>query len=177
MCPGMISQPMYDAIPSTDGTLIDLSIGLEDGVPSEPTPPQIDAFDHEEGAGRLAATPRVQGYDIEASDFPDGQGLAWVDLAVIPTPERTSTHPPTTVPKPTANRRRRSMKSRWNGVAAPQSSSTSGGKRRAAESPSTRSTPHSLNWITTSRRANSSCSRPAQMNAGAAPSTSPSSPA
>ncbi|ELY92757.1 cyclase [Natrialba hulunbeirensis JCM 10989] len=84
MFPDAVSHRMHDAITATDGTLIDLSIGLEDGVPSEPTPPQIDAFDHEAGAERLAATLQEQGYDIGAEDFPDGQGLAWEELAVIP---------------------------------------------------------------------------------------------
>lgn len=43
---------MSDLLTSDDATLIDRSIGLEDGVVSEPTPPSIDAFDHEAGAER-----------------------------------------------------------------------------------------------------------------------------
>lgn len=75
---------MCGLVTADETTLIDLSIGLEDGVASEPTPPSIDAFDHEAGAERLAETLREQGYDVDAEDFPDGMGLAWEDLAVIP---------------------------------------------------------------------------------------------
>ena len=74
---------MNVSVTSDDATLIDLSIGLEDGSPSEPMPPSIDAFDHEEGAERLAGNLRELGHDVEASDFPDGMGLAWEDLEVI----------------------------------------------------------------------------------------------
>ncbi|WP_247002850.1 cyclase family protein [Halosolutus gelatinilyticus] len=66
-----------------DADLIDLSIGLVDGVESEPFPPSVDAFDHEEGAERLAATLRSQGYDVDADDFPDGMGLAWEEVRAI----------------------------------------------------------------------------------------------
>ncbi|WP_226004228.1 cyclase family protein [Natrinema salinisoli] len=75
---------MCGLVTADETTLIDLSIGLEDGVASEPTPPSIDAFDHEAGAERLAETLREQGYDVDAGDFPDGMGLAWEDLEVIP---------------------------------------------------------------------------------------------
>ncbi|QSX00330.1 cyclase family protein [Haloterrigena alkaliphila] len=75
---------MSDLLTSDDTALIDLSIGLEDGAPSEPTPPKIDAFDHEAGAERLAKNLRQLGHDVEADDFPDGMGLAWEDLEVIP---------------------------------------------------------------------------------------------
>ncbi|MFB1063649.1 cyclase family protein [Natrinema sp. H-ect4] len=75
---------MSDLVTADETTLIDLSIGLEDGVASEPTPPSIDAFDHEAGAERLAETLQAQGYDVDPEDFPDGMGLAWEDLAVIP---------------------------------------------------------------------------------------------
>ncbi|ELY53211.1 cyclase family protein [Natronolimnohabitans innermongolicus JCM 12255] len=71
-------------MPFDDATLIDLSIGLEDGPPSEPMPPSIDHFGHEAGAERLAENLRELGHDVEASDFPDGMGLAWEDLEVIP---------------------------------------------------------------------------------------------
>lgn len=64
--------------------LIDLSIGLEDGVASEPEPPSIDRFGHEAGAERLAENLQALGHDVEAADFPDGMGLAWEDLEVIP---------------------------------------------------------------------------------------------
>ncbi|SER18980.1 cyclase family protein [Natrinema salaciae] len=75
---------MSDLLTADNTTLIDLSIGLEDGVASEPTPPSIDAFDHEAGAERLAESLRAQGYDVDADDFPDGMGLAWEDIEVIP---------------------------------------------------------------------------------------------
>jgi kynurenine formamidase len=75
---------MSGLLTANETTLIDLSIGLEDGVASEPTPPSIDAFDHEAGAERLAETLQAQGYDVDADDFPDGMGLAWEDLEVIP---------------------------------------------------------------------------------------------
>ena len=75
---------MSGLLTSDDATLIDLSIGLEDGVPSEPTPPSIDAFDHEAGAERLAENLREMGHDVAAEDFPGGMGLAWEDLEVIP---------------------------------------------------------------------------------------------
>ncbi|ADB62321.1 cyclase family protein [Haloterrigena turkmenica DSM 5511] len=75
---------MSGLLTSDDATLIDLSIGLEDGPPSEPMPPSIDAFDHEAGAERLAENLRELGHDVDAEDFPAGMGLAWEDLEVIP---------------------------------------------------------------------------------------------
>ncbi|MBZ6495437.1 cyclase family protein [Natrinema longum] len=75
---------MRDLVTADETTLVDLSIGLEDGVASEPTPPKIDAFDHEAGADRLAENLQAQGYDVAPEDFPDGMGLAWEDLEVIP---------------------------------------------------------------------------------------------
>ncbi|WP_049928214.1 cyclase family protein [Halopiger goleimassiliensis] len=64
--------------------LVDLSIGLEDGTPSEPDPPTIDRFDHEAGAERLAEQLQSMGHDVDADDFLDGMGLAWEALEVIP---------------------------------------------------------------------------------------------
>ncbi|WP_436345969.1 cyclase family protein [Natronorubrum sp. FCH18a] len=75
---------MSGLVTADDATLIDLSIGLEDDPPSEPMPPSIDAFGHEAGAERLAENLRGLGHDVEASDFPDGMGLAWEDLEIIP---------------------------------------------------------------------------------------------
>ncbi|SEH13119.1 Kynurenine formamidase [Natronorubrum sediminis] len=75
---------MTSPLTAGDATLIDLSIGLEDGSPSEPTPPSIEAFDHEAGAERLAANLRTLGHDVDASDFPEGMGLAWEDVEAIP---------------------------------------------------------------------------------------------
>ncbi|WP_246084490.1 cyclase family protein [Salinadaptatus halalkaliphilus] len=71
---------------SPDGstTLIDLSVGLEPDVDSEPFPPEIEYRDHDDGAARLAAHLRELGHDIEAADFPDGHGLASEDLTLIP---------------------------------------------------------------------------------------------
>jgi len=74
---------MNDLLTAPETELIDLSIGLEDEPPSEPMPPSIDAFDHEAGAERLAENLRGLGHDVEASDFPEGMGLAWEDLEVI----------------------------------------------------------------------------------------------
>ncbi|ELZ20481.1 cyclase family protein [Haloterrigena salina JCM 13891] len=75
---------MSELLTSDETALIDLSIGLEDGPPSEPMPPSIDAFDHEAGAQRLAENLRELGHDVDAADFPGGTGLAWEDLEVIP---------------------------------------------------------------------------------------------
>ena len=75
---------MRDAVAIDDAEPIDLSIGLEDGAPSEPMPPTVDAFDHEEGAARLAENLRGVDVEAKAADFPDGMGLAWEDLEVIP---------------------------------------------------------------------------------------------
>ena len=67
-----------------DAEVVDLSIGLEPGVPSEPWPPEVSYFDHGEGAELLAENLREQGYDVEAADFPDGLGLAWEEVTTIP---------------------------------------------------------------------------------------------
>ncbi|MFC6716399.1 cyclase family protein [Natrialbaceae archaeon GCM10025810] len=75
---------LRELLTSDGGELIDLSIGLEDGVASEPEPPSIGHFDHEAGAERLAENLRAMGHDVDAEDFSDGMGLAWEDLEVIP---------------------------------------------------------------------------------------------
>lgn len=80
---------MWSSLANGEATLIDLSIGLEAGVESEPWSPEIEYFDHENGAELLANNLREQGYDVEAEDFPNGQGLAWEELTVIP---HTGTH-------------------------------------------------------------------------------------
>ncbi|MFB6165450.1 MAG: cyclase family protein [Haloarculaceae archaeon] len=67
-----------------DRRLIDLSIGLEPGAESEPFPPDVEYFDHAEGAAMLAANLQSQGHDVEAADFPDRQGLAWEQVTAIP---------------------------------------------------------------------------------------------
>jgi kynurenine formamidase len=69
--------------------VIDLSIGLESGVASEPFPPEIEYRDHADGAERLASHLRQGGFDVEAADFPDGLGLASEDITAIP---HTGTH-------------------------------------------------------------------------------------
>jgi kynurenine formamidase len=69
--------------------LVDLSIGLEPGAASEPWPPEVEYFDHAEGAELLAENLRGLGHDVEAADFPDGQGLAWEEVRAIP---HTGTH-------------------------------------------------------------------------------------
>lgn len=80
---------MWSSLANGGATLIDLSIGLESGVDSEPWPPEIEYFDHEDGAELLANNLREQGYDVEAEDFPNRQGLAWEELTLIP---HTGTH-------------------------------------------------------------------------------------
>lgn len=66
-----------------DATVIDLSIGLEPGIESEPTPASVEYFDHAWGAERLAENLRDLGHPIEAADFPDGLGLAWEEVHAI----------------------------------------------------------------------------------------------
>ena len=70
--------------PSEDATLIDLSIGLEPDVASEPWPPEIEYFNHEEGAQLLADRLNNIGIeDITAGDFPEEMGLAWENIEAI----------------------------------------------------------------------------------------------
>ena len=73
----------------TDATVVDLSIGIEDGAASEPDPPTIDRMDHREGAEWLAENLRVSGSDVTADDFPDGTALAWEEVHAI---THTATH-------------------------------------------------------------------------------------
>jgi kynurenine formamidase len=73
----------------TNYDLIDLSIGLESDVASEPWPPEIERYDHEDGAELLAGNLRESGYDVAAADFPDGMGLGWEQLTAI---THTGTH-------------------------------------------------------------------------------------
>ena len=69
--------------------LVDLSVGIEDGIASEPNPATVESMDHTEGAEQLAENLRAMGFDIEADDFPDGTALAWEDVHVI---THTATH-------------------------------------------------------------------------------------
>ena len=67
-----------------DVSLVDLSIGLEPGVDSEPFPPSVEYYDHEQGAALLAANLQGRGYDVSAGGFPDGSALAWEEVTAIP---------------------------------------------------------------------------------------------
>jgi kynurenine formamidase len=73
----------------SDWTVIDLSIGIEDGPASEPYPPSIDRMDHREGAESLAENLREMDLDVTADDFPDGTALAWEEIEAI---THTGTH-------------------------------------------------------------------------------------
>lgn len=68
---------------------IDLSIGLEPDVESEPWPPEMEYFDHEAGASLLAENLRDSGFDVHAEDFPEGIGLGWEEITAI---THTATH-------------------------------------------------------------------------------------
>ena len=72
-----------------DATLVDLSIGIEDGAVSEPDPASIDRMDHREGAEWLAENLQALGRDVTADDFPDGTALAWEEVHAI---THTATH-------------------------------------------------------------------------------------
>ena len=75
---------MWQSVTRGDAELVDLSIGLEPDA-SEPFPPEIDYFDHREGARRLAESLHGLGIeDVDADDFPDGMGLAWEEITLIP---------------------------------------------------------------------------------------------
>lgn len=69
--------------------LIDLSVGIEDGVASEPNPATIERMNHREGADWLAENLRAMGHDVEADDFPEGEALAWEEVHAI---THTATH-------------------------------------------------------------------------------------
>jgi len=68
---------------------IDLSIGLEPGVESEPWPPEVEYYDHKDGSSLLANRLQEIGYDVAADDFPDEIGLAWEEIVSI---THTGTH-------------------------------------------------------------------------------------
>jgi kynurenine formamidase len=72
-----------------DSTLIDLSVGIKDGVASEPNPATIERMNHREGAESLAGNLRAMGYDVEADDFPNGTALAWEEVRAV---THTATH-------------------------------------------------------------------------------------
>lgn len=73
----------------TNHELIDLSIGLEADVASEPWPPEIERYDHEQGATLLAENLQDAGYDVDQDDFPDDIGLGWEQITAI---THTGTH-------------------------------------------------------------------------------------
>jgi len=50
----------------TDATVVDLSIGVEDGAASEPDRATIDRMDHRKGAEWLAENLRASGSDVTA---------------------------------------------------------------------------------------------------------------
>lgn len=67
----------------TDYEMIDLSIGLEPDVESEPWPPEIEYFNHKDGADFLADRLRDMDFDVDADDFPGEIGLAWEEIESI----------------------------------------------------------------------------------------------
>lgn len=75
---------------SPDVETIDLSIGLEDGVESEPWPPSIEYVSHAQGASEVAGRLRELGAEgFEAGDFPDGMALGWETVEAM---VHTGTH-------------------------------------------------------------------------------------
>ena len=71
-------------IDPTSADLVDLSIGIEPGVDSEPFPPEVEHFSHREGAEQLVANLHDLGIDdVDADDFPEGIGLAWEEITAI----------------------------------------------------------------------------------------------
>lgn len=73
----------------TNARAVDLSIGIEPDVESEPWPPTIDYGDHEEGAHNVSTKLQEMGYDVSPEDFPDGIALA---DETIETMTHTGTH-------------------------------------------------------------------------------------
>lgn len=74
---------MWHSLTGSKVDLVDLSIGLEPDA-SEPFPPEIEYFDHRDGAELLAENLHGLGIeDVEPDDFPDGIGLAWEELTLI----------------------------------------------------------------------------------------------
>lgn len=67
-----------------DAELVDLSIGLDPDTASEPWPPDVEYFDHADGAELLSQNLAALGYDVDPSEFPDGMGLAWEEVTAIP---------------------------------------------------------------------------------------------
>lgn len=81
---------MHDPIRFDDVELIDLSVGIESGSPSEPSPPDVEYFDHARGAERLSNYLHDYGIDdVGPGDFPGGLGLAVEEVHAIP---HTGTH-------------------------------------------------------------------------------------
>jgi kynurenine formamidase len=80
---------MFENLTNGKSRFIDLSIGLEASVESEPWPPHIEYEDHADGAETLAAALRKQGFDVTAADFPERMGLAAEEITAVP---HTATH-------------------------------------------------------------------------------------
>lgn len=83
---GYDHSPMFDP---NEYEAIDLSIGLEPGVESEPWPPDIEYFDHSDGSRLLAERLQEIGHEVSPDDFPDDIGLAWEEIVSI---THTGTH-------------------------------------------------------------------------------------
>ncbi|WP_049987893.1 cyclase family protein [Halobellus rufus] len=80
---------MFEALANESTQIIDLSVGLEDGIASEPWPPEIDYQSHKDGAETLSKALRDQGFDVDPEDFPDGLGMAAEMITAFP---HTATH-------------------------------------------------------------------------------------
>lgn len=75
---------MWQSLTGVDVELVDLSVGLEPDA-SEPFPPEIEYFDHRKGAELLTENLHGLGIeDVEPDDFPEGLGLAWEEITLIP---------------------------------------------------------------------------------------------
>lgn len=76
--------------PTSDVHVIDLSVGIESGIVSEPSPADVQYIDHARGAAELAETLGELGIDgVAGDDFPDGLGLAVERVHATP---HTATH-------------------------------------------------------------------------------------
>lgn len=81
---------MTNPIAFDDAELIDLSIGLESGTPSEPSTLDIEYVDHSRAAQRLTNYLHDYGIDdVGPEDFPGEMGLAVEKICAIP---HTGTH-------------------------------------------------------------------------------------
>ncbi|WP_254533279.1 cyclase family protein [Natrinema gelatinilyticum] len=76
---------MESPLTADNTRMIDLSIPVESGSPSEPWTPEIKYWDHETCGDKLAENLRESGYgeDLSHENFPDGEGLAWEQITAI----------------------------------------------------------------------------------------------